>query len=105
MGIGAFYALAWLALQYLGADHEGAQHGCIVSGPFLASPPYVAASESAQVYGHFSWFPLGRACSWEQADGFITVLPDWSGTIPMLALLAIVMAGAALFGLSFRRRA
>ncbi|GAB3136207.1 hypothetical protein GCM10027057_13150 [Marisediminicola antarctica] len=82
------------------------QYKCLVEGPFRDSPPYALVSEAVEVRGYFSWIPLGRACSWERADGlgFVTALPDWSATIPFILGTAATVAGIAIFIVLARRR-
>ena len=105
--VGAVFAAACVSLTGLAAFHEGVQHGCLVEGPFRDSPPYPLLSEAVEVRGYFSWLPLGRACEWERADGagFITALPDWSATVPVLVGVLISMSGIIVLVVSRRKKA
>lgn len=94
--LGAFAALGIFAFTSLAATYGGLDYKCIVAGPNRDSAPFALVSEAARVHGHLSWWPPGRACDWERADGqgFVTAGPSWTNTIMFVDCVAIVIAGA-----------
>jgi hypothetical protein len=96
--VGVLAALGVVAFAWLVATYGGLDYKCVVEGPRRESAPFAFASEAVRVHGYFSVWPLGRACSWERADGrgFVTAGPGWTRTIMFLVYVAIAVVGAAL---------
>jgi len=94
LGISA--ALGVVAFTWLAASYGGLDHKCIVDGPRRDSAPFALVSEAVRVHGYFSWWPLGRTCDWERADGqgFVTAGPGWTNTIVFASCVAIAIVGA-----------
>ena len=87
------FALAWLSATYGGLDYK-----CLVEGPRRVSAPFAVTSEAVRVHGTFSWWPLGRACNWQRADGqgFVIAGPGWSTTVTSLVCAAVASVGGVL---------
>jgi hypothetical protein len=96
--VGVIAALGVVGFAWLVATYGGLDYKCIVEGPHWESAPFALASEAARVRGHFSSWPLGRACDWERADGrgFVTAGPGWTSTIMFLVCVAIAVVAAVL---------
>ncbi|WP_158251081.1 hypothetical protein [Cryobacterium sp. Y11] len=62
------------------------------------SAPFAVTSEAVRVQGSFSWWPLGRACNWQRADGqgFVMAGPGWATTITFLVCAAVASVGGVL---------
>ena len=93
-GLGA--AAVVTAGAYLVAVHGGLDYACAVEGPF--SPLAELSERAGVVSGSFSWWPLGRSCSWAAASGTGTVLATsgWGNTVFVAVSLAVAVAGIAL---------
>lgn len=93
-GLGA--AAVVTAGAYLVAVHGGLDYACYVEGPF--SPLAEVSERAGVVSGNFSWWPLGRSCTWAAASGTGTVLATsgWGNTVFVAVSLAVAVAGIAL---------
>lgn len=93
-GLGA--AALVTAGAYLVAVHGGLDYACYVEGPF--SPLAELSERAGVVSGSFSWWPLGRSCTWAAASGTGTVLATagWAHTALVMASLAVAAAGIVL---------
>ena len=93
-GLGA--AALVTAGAYLVAVHGGLDYACAVEGPFS---PLAEMSERADgVSGSFSWWPLGRNCTWAAASGTGTVLATsgWGHTVFLAVSLGVAAVGIGL---------
>ena len=93
-GLGA--AVVVTAGAYLVAVHGGLDYACAVEGPFS---PLAEMSERADIVsGSFSWWPLGRNCTWAAASGTGTVLAtsDWGHTVFLAVSLGVAAVGIGL---------
>ena len=93
-GLGA--AVLVTAGAYLVAVHGGLDYACAVEGPFS---PLAEMSERADgVSGSFSWWPLGRNCTWAAASGTGTVLATsgWGHTVFLAVSLGVAAVGIGL---------
>ncbi|WP_104163997.1 hypothetical protein [Cryobacterium sp. N22] len=93
-GLGA--AALVTAGAYLVAVHGGLGYACSVEGPF--SPLGAVSERAGVVSGSFSWWPLGRTCTWDAASGSGTVLATsgWGNTVFVAVLLGVAAAGIGL---------
>ncbi|MBC7763045.1 MAG: hypothetical protein H7201_14880 [Candidatus Saccharibacteria bacterium] len=94
--LGVCAALGVVAFTWLAATYGGLHYKCIVEGPRRDSAPFALVSEEARVHGYFSWWPLGRTCDWERADGqgFVPAGPGWTNTILFVGCVVIAIVGA-----------
>ncbi|POH68387.1 hypothetical protein C3B59_06440 [Cryobacterium zongtaii] len=95
--IAAGLCLAAIATSgaYLVAVHGGLDYACAVEGPF--SPLAELSERAGVVTGSFSWWPLGRSCTWAAAGGgTVLATSGWSHTVLVLASLGLAAAGIAL---------
>ncbi|POH65945.1 hypothetical protein C3B61_09670 [Cryobacterium zongtaii] len=95
--IAAGLCLAAIATSgaYLVAVHGGLDYACAVEGPF--SPLAELSERAGVVSGSFSWWPLGRSCTWAAASGgTVLATSGWSHTALVLASLGLAAAGIAL---------
>ena len=93
-GLGA--AALVTAGAYLVAVHGGLDYACAVEGPFS---PLAELSERADIVsGSFSWWPLGRNCTWAAASGTGTVLATsgWGHTVFLAVSLGVAAVGIGL---------
>ncbi len=81
-----------VAASYVLASYQGVDYKCITSGPFH---PGAVVSEGDIVVGGFSWWPLGRSCEWDRADGNGR-LSAQSGSFPASAITYTLIAGGTL---------
>lgn len=93
-GLGAA-ALVFVG-AYVVASHGGLDYACYVEGPF--SPLAEVSERPDVVSGSFSWWPLGRNCTWAAADGAGTVLAvsGWGNTVVFAAMLGFTAVGIGL---------
>lgn len=99
--VGVIAALCVVALAWLSATYGGLDYKCLVEGPRRVSAPFAVTSEAVRVHGSFSWWPLGRACNWQRADGqgFVTAGPGWTTTITFLVCAAVASVGGVLIAI------
>lgn len=104
MLLGVISSIGVVGFTWLAATYGGLDYKCIVEGPRRAYAPFALVSEAVEVHGSFSWWPMGRACLWERADGhgFVTAGPDWSATIVFVSCVVIATAGAIVLQLRTR---
>ncbi len=81
-----------VAASYAMATYQGVDYKCIADGP---RHPEAVVSEGDIVAGGFSWWPLGRTCEWDGADGAGTVLAQ-GGSYPASAITYSLVAGGAI---------
>ncbi|QYF72977.1 hypothetical protein [Cryobacterium sp. PAMC25264] len=94
--LGLLAAVTGAGFSYATAVAQGADHGCLVDGPF--SPLADVSERSDIVTGSFSIWPLGRACAWERADGTGTDVarPGWGTTVFVVGALGLSTVGGGL---------
>jgi hypothetical protein len=103
--VGVIAALCVVALAWLAATYGGLDYKCLVEGPRRVSAPFAVTSEAVRVHGSFSWWPLGRACNWQRADGqgFVLAGPGWITTITFLVCAAVASVGGVLIAIGNAR--
>lgn len=96
--VGVIAAVGVVAVAWLSATYGGLDYKCVVEGPRRTAAPFALASEAVRVSGSFSFWPLGRACDWQRADGqgFVTAGPGWTTTIIFLVGVGIASIGGLL---------
>ena len=89
-------AVVTTAGAYAVAVHGGLDYACYVEGP--NSPLAEVSERPGVVRGSFSYWPLGRSCTWAAASGGGTVLATsgWGTTVFVAALLGAAVAGIGL---------
>ncbi|WP_130176179.1 hypothetical protein [Cryobacterium sp. SO1] len=89
-------AVLTTAGAFLVAMHGGLDYACAVEGPFSSLAQ--VSERSGVVTGSFSWWPLGRSCSWAAASSGGTVLATsgWGNTVFVAAMLAVAVMGVVL---------
>lgn len=106
MLLGVMTSIGVVGFTWLAASYGGLDYRCIADGPRREYAPFAVVSEAVQVHGFFSWWPMGRACEWERADGhgFVTAGPGWSATIVFVSCVVIATAGAIVLTLKLHPR-
>lgn len=102
--LGVFGMLGVLGYTGPAVSHDGFDYKCLVEGPFRTSPPFALMSEAVEVRGHFSVWPLGRACDWERSDGlgYVTATSDWTATVAFLLCAVLAVSGSVLRNVAAR---
>ncbi|GAB3127902.1 hypothetical protein [Glaciibacter psychrotolerans] len=95
--VGAVAFVVVVGETWAGAVNKGVDYKCRVEGPHPTVPALALVSEAVHVHGYFSWLPLGRACTWERADGlgFVTAGPDWQDTLTAAGSALVAVVGIA----------
>ena len=89
---GVVWVLSALA-AILAAHHDGVEAGCWRSGPW---PTELSSVDSGPVSARFSWWPVGRECEWQSADGTASVITrsdSWAETSWLVGLGALSASG------------
>ena len=94
--LGLLAAVTGAAFSYATGVAKGADHGCLVEGPY--SPLADVSERSDIVAGSFSIWPPGRSCAWDRADGTGTVVawPGWGETVFVVGALGLSVVGVGL---------